>query len=145
MNKSQHAKLTLEKKILLPLLPGFELATFRSRFRRSYQQKLPQLPRINVCHTEIGVWTGVCVNIISTNFFSLRFHAFIYHWQKNWKSGESKSLFRKRGQNSSRTLRSLCICRPFLVNSFSHRGTLILRLLNHCTAFKLPCLKLIAF
>ena len=27
-NKSQHTKLTLEKKILLPLLLGFELATF---------------------------------------------------------------------------------------------------------------------
>ena len=31
-NKSQHTKLTLENKILLPLLPGFELATFRSQF-----------------------------------------------------------------------------------------------------------------
>ena len=28
LNKSQHTKLTLEKKILPPLLPGFELATF---------------------------------------------------------------------------------------------------------------------
>ena len=26
--ESQHTKLTLEKKILPPLLPGFELATF---------------------------------------------------------------------------------------------------------------------
>ena len=34
-NKSQHIKLTLEKKILPPLLPGFELTTFRSRARRS--------------------------------------------------------------------------------------------------------------
>ena len=34
-NKSQHTKLTLEKKILLPLLPGFELAIFRSRVVRS--------------------------------------------------------------------------------------------------------------
>ena len=30
LNKSQHTKLTVEKKILPPLLPGFELATFRS-------------------------------------------------------------------------------------------------------------------
>ena len=29
-NKSQHTKLTLEKKILLLLLPGFELTTFQS-------------------------------------------------------------------------------------------------------------------
>ena len=40
-NKSQHTKLTLEKKILSPLLPGFELATFRSRVRRPYQQAIP--------------------------------------------------------------------------------------------------------
>ena len=40
-NKSQHKKLTVEKKILLPLLPEFELATFRSRVRRSYQQTIP--------------------------------------------------------------------------------------------------------
>ena len=30
-NKSQHTKLTLEKKILPPFLPGFNLATFRSQ------------------------------------------------------------------------------------------------------------------
>ena len=37
-NRSQHTKLTLEKKILPPLLPRFELATFRSRAWRSNQQ-----------------------------------------------------------------------------------------------------------
>ena len=41
---SQHTKLTLEKKTLPPLLPGFELATFRSRVRRS-TNKLSRLPR----------------------------------------------------------------------------------------------------
>ena len=40
-HKSQHTKLTLEKKILPPLLPRFELATFRSRVRRSNQQAIP--------------------------------------------------------------------------------------------------------
>ena len=34
-NKSQHRKSTLENKILLPLLQGFEPATFQSRVRRS--------------------------------------------------------------------------------------------------------------
>ena len=34
-NKSQHRKLSLEKKIFPPLLQGFEPATFRSRVRRS--------------------------------------------------------------------------------------------------------------
>ena len=34
-NKSQHTKLTLEKKISPPFLPGFELVTFQSRVRHS--------------------------------------------------------------------------------------------------------------
>ena len=38
LNKSQYTKLTLEKKILLPHLPGFELTTFRSWVQCSYQQ-----------------------------------------------------------------------------------------------------------
>ena len=40
-NKSQHRKLTLEKKILLPLLQGFEPATFRSRVWRSNHWAIP--------------------------------------------------------------------------------------------------------
>ena len=35
LNKSQHTKLTLEKKIFLLLLLGFELATFQSQVQRS--------------------------------------------------------------------------------------------------------------
>ena len=40
-NKSQHTKLILEKKILPPLLPGFELTTFQSQVWSSYQQAIP--------------------------------------------------------------------------------------------------------
>ena len=36
----------MEKKILPPLLPGFELATFPWRVRRFYQQAIPYLPDI---------------------------------------------------------------------------------------------------
>ena len=39
--KSAQKKLTLEKKILTPLLPGSELATFRTRVRHSNQQAIP--------------------------------------------------------------------------------------------------------
>ena len=35
LNKSQHLRLTLKKKILSPLLPGLELSTFRSWVRHS--------------------------------------------------------------------------------------------------------------
>ena len=40
-NKGQHRKLTLEKKILPPLLPGLESGTFRSRVRRSNHWATP--------------------------------------------------------------------------------------------------------
>ena len=40
-NKSQHRKSTLERKILLPLLQGFEPATFQSRVRRSNHWAIP--------------------------------------------------------------------------------------------------------
>ena len=40
-NKSQHRKLTLEKKILPPLLQRFEPATFRSRVRSSNHWAIP--------------------------------------------------------------------------------------------------------
>ena len=42
-NKSQHRKSTLEKKIVLPLLQGFEPATFQSRVRRSNHWAIPAL------------------------------------------------------------------------------------------------------
>ena len=40
-DKSQHRQLTLENKFLPPLLPGLELATFRSRVRRSTNRVIP--------------------------------------------------------------------------------------------------------
>ena len=40
-NKSQHRKLTLEKKILPPLQQGVNPATFRSRVRRSNHRAIP--------------------------------------------------------------------------------------------------------
>ena len=50
--KSQHTKLTLEKKILPPLLPGFELTTFRSRVRRSNQQAIPAPVELSVAEAK---------------------------------------------------------------------------------------------
>ena len=53
LDKSQHTKLNLEKKILSPLLPGFELANFRSRVRR-FNKKLSRLSmpfKLNLNHS----------------------------------------------------------------------------------------------
>ena len=56
-NNSQHRKFTLEKKILLPLLPGFKPTTFQSPVQRSNHQAIPtpllvvyvkSLPFINI-------------------------------------------------------------------------------------------------
>ena len=55
-NKSQHRKLTLEKKILPPPQQGFEPATFRSRVRRSNHWATPA-PRVCVCKADIKTRT----------------------------------------------------------------------------------------
>ena len=52
--KSHHTKLTLEKKILPPLLPWFELATFQSRVRRSYQQAIPAPVQKEVLNKQVN-------------------------------------------------------------------------------------------
>ena len=56
-HKSQHRKLTLEKKILPPLLSGLEPATFESRVRRSTTE-LSLLPTLQS--------TTVLDNVLST-------------------------------------------------------------------------------
>ena len=58
-NKSQHTKLTLEKKIFPPLLSRFELASFGSWIQRS-ANKLFQCP-YSQCVTLQSVCVCVCV------------------------------------------------------------------------------------
>ena len=60
-NKSQHTKLTVEKKILRPLLPGFELATFRSRVGvGALTNKLSRLPNC-ACNFPVTWAAVVCL------------------------------------------------------------------------------------
>ena len=63
LNKSQYTKLTQEKKIPLPLLPGFELTTFRSPVWRS-TNKPSLLEKCNIyamskSHAETSLKTSV--------------------------------------------------------------------------------------
>ena len=60
-NKSQHRMLTMEKKVLPPLLPGLEPETFRSRVRRSNAELSP-LPRLVTQHRWYvsGSWRLLC-------------------------------------------------------------------------------------
>ena len=57
-NKSQHTKLSLEKKILPPLLPGLGFATFWSWVWRPYQQALPALSLVHIR----GLYYVVCLH-----------------------------------------------------------------------------------
>ena len=61
LNKSQLARLTLEKKTLPPLPSGFELATFRWRVRRSNRQAIPvpDVSRDSICC--LGCYVGLIV------------------------------------------------------------------------------------
>ena len=58
-NKRQHRKLTLEKKILPPLLPGLEPGTFRSRVRRSnHWASYPRSPQpLKFPGWKVHTWT----------------------------------------------------------------------------------------
>ena len=59
-NKSQHTKFTLENKSLLPLQPGFEHKTFRSRVRRS-TNTLTRLPTVYSVTTKPRCATEPCL------------------------------------------------------------------------------------
>ena len=67
LHKSQHAKLTLKKKILPPLLLGFEPTTFRSRVQRSSQQatQLPHACSHVYTHTHTGSPQKPCTKILT--------------------------------------------------------------------------------
>ena len=76
-NKSQHRKSTLEKKILPPLLQGFEPASFQSQVRCSNHWAIPtpvlsslpqpvQFPGWKLTHTRTnGTFSGSITNLIS--------------------------------------------------------------------------------
>ena len=77
-NKSQHRKLTLENKILPPLLQGFVPATFQSRVRRSNHWAIPAPKKdtlentcfVQLCYRnneavfdDVGVDIYVCISL----------------------------------------------------------------------------------
>ena len=79
-NKSQHRKLTLEKKIHQPVLQGFEPATFQSRIRRSNHWAIPAPPSINSARVywSAGVYNSARV------YYSVE----VYHSARVYYSGE---------------------------------------------------------
>ena len=70
-NKSQHRKSTLEKKILPPLLQGFEPATFQSLVRRSNYWVMSLVCRF-LCAGGNGFWEiNVVLNVHITEIIRL--------------------------------------------------------------------------
>ena len=73
-NRSQHRKLTLENKILPPLLRGFEPATFRSRVRRSNHWTILQdsrhygIPKASHCLQGTASFLLIACGIILSKF-----------------------------------------------------------------------------
>ena len=59
-NKSQHRKLTLEKKILPPLQQGFKPANFRSRVRHSNHSAIP------APHSSYHIYSSLCVHFCTS-------------------------------------------------------------------------------
>ena len=68
-NKSQHRKSTLEKKILPPLLRGFEPTTFQSRVRRSNHWAIPACVCVCVC-----IHVCACAPLVTSLHFLLFLH-----------------------------------------------------------------------
>ena len=66
-NERQHRELIQEKKILPPLLPGFELATFRARIRRATSELYPRLQNL------IGQAKPALVHLLYTRHTLLKF------------------------------------------------------------------------
>ena len=89
LNKSQHRKLTLEKKILPWLLPGFKLATFESQVQRSYQPSILAVigtdesnhcmkRQLSACHLPLCCVTVCsCVCYGGCSFFVCHCHQFV--------------------------------------------------------------------
>ena len=61
-NKSQHRKSTLEKKILPPLLRGFEPMTFQWRVRRSKHWAIPAPIPVMSYPRDVLRWCGIDPN-----------------------------------------------------------------------------------
>ena len=99
-NKSQHWKLTLEEKILPPLLPGLEPATFRPRVRRRRSTTLAISTlryALIVQFFSLSEWNAYWNT--PPNFFSFFFFllSFSFWWRTSvaslWMSNPASSLF----------------------------------------------------
>ena len=110
--KSQHIKLTLEKKILPPLLPGFELRTLRSRVRR-YPGSLRAIPlRITdtACNVAQCTWDLSEENLCFIGFHYVRSSRLGRATTETWRGKKAETecqvgvtaIHKKRADNEKR-------------------------------------------
>ena len=78
-NKSQHRKLTLEKKILPPFQQGFEPATFQSRVRRSNHWAIPA-----PCEAQSVKQSDMCLTVRMLLFLLLMMIVKLLWWCWWW-------------------------------------------------------------
>ena len=92
-NKSQHRKLTLEKRIFPPLQQGFEPATFRSRVRRSNHWAIPA-PQICGATNQLQS-TNYCQKYFTATYKTkYKYTAATFQWVKSWiKTNKQKTVF----------------------------------------------------
>ena len=101
-NKSQHRKLTVEKKILLPRLPGFELATFQDHEPgsqpRSYPGSQPRSypgSRADLTHPSTADLKAVRVPAKDASW-GILFHNLMAEGRKEWTRASVVDWGRRR-------------------------------------------------
>ena len=139
-NKSQHRKLTLEKKILQPLLPGFEPATFQSRVRRSNHWAIPP-PQMSFVVNRRVSWITLTVLFESQPSFVPLLSFSLWSKQEShllsfshgilveafWLAEASRKLLLLAWDISlSKMCVKKCVCVRFLALSFKHNVSLML-------------------
>ena len=107
-NKSQHKFLTLENKILPPLLRGLEPGTFRSRVRLSNYSAIPapQVGQVTkmwkivwICpsHLSLLEWTGIWITLPYARHSNLLWRQWVVHWRTNiWNDARMSMTHSRR-------------------------------------------------
>ena len=117
-NKIQHRKLAMENKILPPPLPGFELATFRSRVRHSANE-LSRLPALYTAWVPPFQTEGCRLHWIPVEP--------CMHNNEgpfSWEPRTVKVLRWKTGAGQNIVMNALAITRNFSLSNFSFPGAL---------------------
>ena len=137
----ERTKLTLEKKILPLLLPGFELATFRSRVRRSNQQAIPDVYHtpflslslsLSVLSSSLSVYNTVLYHcgftsrfLITNDLNHILCHIATYLYHRPSCKATGRSLFHYHLRFISHTVLSLSVYINTILNLFKFMSRLV--------------------